>query len=929
MLQLSIQNSSRRAEDGCFRVQLIRECYDAAFQNSLMNKLTFRCALLLLPLMISNAFSASTQKQVIELNKGWQFQLAPDSSLNHVEGVTPDIDQETLRKVSEWTPAEVPGSVQTDLLRNKIIPEPFNRDNEKRVQWIGEEDWQYQTNFDVPASTFARKHVELVFQGLDTYATVYLNGQGVLRAENMFRIWRVDAKPFLKQGSNTLLVVFRSPINEVLKQIEQLPYRLPSISVHDADVEKGIGTDPYTRKAPYQYGWDWGPRFVTLGVWKPVTLESWDEAVIQDLHIAQKEVTSDVANIDAQLEIDSDANTPARVSISYTGPSKSTKNVERNITLHPGLNRVTVPIEIEKPERWFPAGYGPQALYEFSATLDVKRGTADQAKVSTGLRSLELRRDPDHWGRSMEFVINGIPVFGKGADVIPFDSFPSRVTAATYRQILQSARDANMNMVREWGGGIYEMDDFYNICDELGLIVWQDFMFGGDMYPGDAEFLENVRQEAVDQVKRLRNHPSIVIWCGNNEVETGWMHWGDRQQFKAAVGQKTAEKVWQDYLVLFNRVLPDVVVQYGQPVPYWPSSPSANFEDDPDSQRIGDMHYWQVWHALAPIEDYKLQSPRFMTEYGFQSFPEMSTIKSFSIPADWDISSAVMLSHQKNKGGNGRIYDYLLRYFGQPKNFESFLYASQIMQAEAIKMGAEHLRRSRPRTMGSLYWQLNDCWPVASWASIDYYGRWKALQYYARRFYNDLLVSPNEENSALQIYVVSDRQQIQPARLRVRLLDLDGKVLEDKSSDIQVKPLSSDVYLSLPLTQLLAERQRNRVFIDSELLVDGKVVSRNLYFFDKMKDVPLPTAEIKAEIASSGSGYKVTLQASQLARDVYVSFGDLDAKYSDNYVDLLPGESVQIEVSSKASLNQLRQSMKVISLTDAFLPAMLQAKGNP
>jgi len=879
--------------------------------------------LLSLCCLASNVFAAPTQKQITELNHGWQFRLAPDSSLNHVAGVTPDVDPATLQRVSAWTAAEVPGCIQTDLLQNKIIPEPFYRDNEKSLQWIGEEDWQYQTSFDVAAATLARKHIELVFQGLDTYATVYLNGQGVLRAENMFRIWRIDAKPYLKPGANTLLVVFRSPINEVLKQIVTLPYRLPSISTHDADVEKGIGTDPYTRKAPYQYGWDWGPRFVTMGIWKPVTLESWDDAVIRDFHIAQSEVTADLANLSANLEIESTADVAAKIAIGYSRPdSKLAKKIERNLTLHPGINRISVPIEIEKPARWYPAGYGPQALYDFSTTLEVGKTTADQAKIRTGLRSLELRRDPDHWGRSMEFVLNGIPIFGRGADVIPFDSFPSRVTAARYRQILQSARDANMNMIREWGGGIYENDEFYDICDELGLIVWQDFMFGGDMYPGDAEFLDNVRQEAIDQVRRLRNHPSIVVWCGNNEVETGWMHWGDRQQFKQAIGEKAAAKVWQDYMVLFDRVLPDVVVEYGQPVPYWPSSPSANFEDDPDTQRIGDMHYWQVWHALAPIEEYKNQLPRFMTEYGFQSFPEMATIKSFSIPADWDISSAVMLSHQKNKGGNGRIYDYLLRYFGQPKDFESFLYASQVMQAEAIKMGAEHLRRSRPRTMGSLYWQLNDCWPVASWASIDYYGRWKALQYYARRFYNDLLVSPNEENSALQIYVVSDRQQAQPAQLRARLMDLTGKVLEEKSEEIQVKPLASDVYLSLPVTQLLAQRQRNQVFIDAELLVNGTPVSRNLYFFDHMKNVRLPQPEIKANIESAGSGYRVGLQSAQIARDVYLSFGDLDATFSENYIDLLPGELVQIEIKSKASLDQLRQAMKVVSLYDAFLPPL-------
>src|SRR5579859_7734369 len=354
-------------------------------------------------LAVSNAVAAPTQKQAVELNRGWQLRLAPDSSLNHVPGVTPDIDQATLQRVSNWTPAEVPGCVQTDLLVNKIIPEPFYRDNEKSLQWIGQEDWQYQMSFDVAPATLARRHIELVFQGLDTYATVFLNGQGILKADNMFRIWRVDAKPYLKSGSNTLQIVFRSPINEVLKQILTLPYQLPSISVHDADVEKGIGTDPYTRKAPYQYGWDWGPRFVTMGVWKPVTLESWDDAVLRDLHITQSEVTPELANVLAELEVESNGDSAAKISVSYSVASvQNAKTVSRKVTLHPGANHIVIPIEIENPERWFPAGYGPQALYEFAASVEIKNSIADQSKTRTGLRSLELRRDPDHWGRSME-----------------------------------------------------------------------------------------------------------------------------------------------------------------------------------------------------------------------------------------------------------------------------------------------------------------------------------------------------------------------------------------------------------------------------------------------------------------------------------------------------------------------------------------------
>ena len=370
------------------------------------------------------------------------------------------------------------------------------------------------------------------------------------------------------------------------------------------------------------------------------------------------------------------------------------------------------------------------------------RNIAADASLKTGLRSIELRREVTGPNTSFAFVVNGIPIFAKGADVIPFDSFPNRVTPEIHRQILEAARDAHMNMVREWGGGYYESDDFYDICDELGIMVWQEFIFGGDMVPGGRDFQDNVTQEAIEQVERLRDHPSIVLWCGNNEIETGWVHWDDRKIFKESVSPADREKVWQDYVVLFHGILSGVVARYAAPVPYWASSPSANFEDLPDSQNNGDMHYWQVWHALAPIEMYTQQFPRFMSEYGFQSFPEMRTIRTFAQPGDMDIHSATMQDHQKNHGGNERILSYMLRWYPEPKDFPSFVYLSQVLQAEAIKVGAEHLRRQRPNTMGSLYWQLNDCWPVASWASIDYYGRWKALQYYARRFYDDVIVSP-------------------------------------------------------------------------------------------------------------------------------------------------------------------------------------------
>ncbi|HVI10255.1 MAG TPA: glycoside hydrolase family 2 protein, partial [Candidatus Binatia bacterium] len=592
----------------------------------------------------------------------------------------------------------------------------------------------------------------------------------------------------------------------------------------------------------------------------------------------------------------------------------------RTAQLDSGMNHIAFPVRIVKPQLWFPAGYGQQNRYEFSAAIRVGREMEGHAEVKTGLRSIELRRAADEWGKSFEFVVNGIPVFAKGADVIPFDSFPNRVTPEFHRRILQAARDANMNMVREWGGGYYESDDFYDICDELGLMVWQEFMFGGDMVPGDLAFQENVRQEAVDQIKRLRDHPSIVLWCGNNEIETGWWHWDDRQEFKESISPATRDRVWQDYVILFADIIKSAVARYADPTPYMPSSPSANFEEVPDNPHNGDMHYWAVWHQQAPASDYTRQFPRFMSEYGFQSFPEMRTIRSYAHdPADFDIRSRVMQAHQKNKGGNERILTYMLREYREPKDFASFVYLSQVQQAEIIKIGAEHLRRQRPRTMGSLYWQLNDCWPVASWSSIDYFGRWKALNYYARRFYDDLLISPFRHDGKIDVYVVSDKQQSSTAMIRARLLDFDGNVLLEQRKDVRIPAQSNAVYFTVGESELGAKADPHRSFLAFDLEVAGKKVSRNLVFFDVTHSLDLPAApKIETTITQSSDGYALTLKSAKLARSVYISFGELEAGTDDNYFDLLPGEAVTVHLRSSAKLDDLKSALSVKSLTDSF-----------
>jgi beta-mannosidase len=848
---------------------------------------------------------AATEPSSRTLDSGWQFRAI---------GNTDNSD------VKRWHPAQVPGVVHTDLLHNSLIPDPFDRDNEFRLQWVGLTDWEYQTTFQVDSASLGHDHVDLVFDGLDTFADVYLNDQAVLHADNMFRRWRIPAKPLLKAGPNTLRIVFHSAITKMLPYAKALPYILPSISTLNTGNEENIATAPYTRKAPYNYGWDWGPRFLTEGIWQPVRLEMWDALRIDNFHIHQQKVSTDTATVTADLDIEAGKATTATLALAHDELSGAqTNDGTQTLQLDAGMNHVTFPIRIAAPKLWYPVGYGAQSRYRFSAVIRTGREVAARAEVKTGLRSVELRRVPDQWGKSFEFVVNGIAVFAKGADVIPFDSFPNRVTPEIHRKILQAARDANMNMLREWGGGYYESDDFFDICDELGLMVWQEFMFGGDMVPGGVAFQENVRQEAIDQIKRLRDHPSVVIWCGNNEVETGWHHWGDRQQFKESISPEIRDRVWQDYVIMFADILKSAVNEYTD-VPYWPSSPSANFEEVPDNQHNGDMHYWAVWHQQAPAQDYTKQFPRFMTEYGFQSFPEMRTIRTFANkPEDFDIHSTVMQAHQKNKGGNERILTYMLREYRQPKDFASFVYLSQVQQAEIIKIGAEHLRRQKPRVMGSLYWQLNDCWPVASWASIDYYGRWKALHYYARRFYDDLLISPFLHDDKVDVYVVSDKLQPLSGTIHTRLLDFAGNILLDQTKDIQIPAQSSAIYLTLNNADLAVKADPRHSFLVFDLEVGSKRVSRNLIFFDVMHNLDLPVMpQIDATLNKAGAGYTITLQSPNLARGVYVSFGDLDVESSDNYLDLLPGESVTITLKSAATLDQLKSALKIMSLTEAY-----------
>lgn len=871
--------------------------------------MTLTCGMFAAALMLLWTCSGTAVASTRTLDTGWQFRLAPGSTAAKAH---PD--------ATGWRTAQVPGSVQTDLHRAGLIGDPFYRDNETTLQWIGLADWQYQLSLAIDEPTLRRSHVELVFDGVDTFADVSLNGQKLLAADNMFRRWRVPVKNRLHVGDNLLQVTLHSPIARLRPWLAKQPYALPGeFDSAFGDEPKGKQTSNYVRKANYQYGWDWGPRYVTEGIWQPVRLESWNDLRLADFHIAQQHVDAQVAQLQAQFDIQADQAGKVALRVTWTAPDGSRHDAAQEVELAAGENHVVLPIRIRQPQRWWPAGYGAANLYHFHADVTVAGKVVASSDRDTGLRSVELRRQHDRWGRGFAFVVNGVPIFAKGANLIPFDSFPEKVTDARMWHILQSARDANMNMLRIWGGGYYQSDAFYAMADKLGLMIWQDFMFGGAIPPYDDAFRENTRVEAREQVMRLRDHPSIVLWCGNNEVQTGWESWPDRKKFAQAIGPAERARVEQGMHTLFGKTLRDVVQHYAPDVPYWASSPSTDFEGPANVPGDGDMHVWDVWSGSAPIEDYLKTTPRFQSEYGLQSLPALATIRTFTTPADRSPDSPVMRAHQKFDSGNGnrRLLFYIRKYYGEPKDFGSFVYLSQVMQAEGIELAAEHLRSARPQSMGSLYWQLNDVWPGASWSSIDYFGRWKALQFHARRFYAPLRVAPIRKDGRTTVFAISDRTTPLDAQLRTRVMTMDGKLLHERLDAVHLPALSSTAVTELTDVALLQGADPHRSFAVFELMMQGRAVSRHLLYFDRASTLQLPNPELQTELRDSGHGVVLNLRAKHLARAVWIDFGDLDAEVSDNAFDLLPGESIALHVTGTADLASLQAALQVRSLVDA------------
>jgi len=843
--------------------------------------------------------------------------IACNSSRETNKMITKTLDQNwEFRQAdkNQWFPAEVPGCVHTDLLKNGIIEDPFYRLNEHDQQWIDKKNWEYRTTCRIDKQTLSKDKVELQFEGLDTYAEVFLNGDKLLTADNMFREWTVDCKQILKEGKNNLRILLKSPINIGLDKLAKAKVDYPD-PPNDFSEIGGIGDKKvsiFTRKAGYHFGWDWGPRLVTSGIWKPVQIKAWDLATLEYAFFEQNKLTNDQAKLTAKLEIN--AVEPASATISIKIDEKH--NEKKTVSLDRGKNLIEIPFTIDNPKKWWPAVLGEQNLYAIEAILaDGNGNILNSISHEIGLRTIEVIREPDSIGESFYFKVNGHPVFMKGANYIPQDVFLNRVSEDKYEHILQSAVDANMNMVRVWGGGIYEKDIFYELCDEKGLLVWQDFMFACSMYPGNKAFLNNVKQEAIDNVKRLRNHPSIAIWCGNNECLGAWKGWGWEEQVIENQGQEAADYIWQAYKNVYHKILPDVVSQYDSSRFYWPSSPCAGF-GKPANLKAGDEHYWGVWWGKEPFSTYEEHMPRFMSEFGFQSFPEFSTVKKYTKPEDYDIYSEVMKSHQRSSIGNETIEEYMLRDYKKPDDFQSFLYLSQVLQAYGIKTGMEAHRRNRPRCMGSLYWQLDDCWPVASWSSIDYYGKWKALHHFAKKAFNPFLISPHAENGKVKIYIVSDMLSGQKAQMDLKLMDFKGQTKWQKSKSINIEPNTSQVYFTIDKAELLHNNSASEVVLYAELNKGEKRLSDNFLYFAKPKNLNLPQPDLDYSVTKTKNGYSIQITAKNLIKDLYLQMPDIEGSFSDNYFDLLPEREKTIGFETSQSVENAEDKLTTTSLFD-------------
>ncbi len=840
-----------------------------------------------------------------------EIEIFPSAQKNTSNHFRKPLDQNwEFRQVGQdtWYQAHVPGCNFTDLFQNGLIDDPFFKDNEEKLQWIEKEAWEYKTIVTLTKEELNFMQIDLVLEGLDTYADVFINENKVLSADNMFVTWKQEVKRLFRSGQNELKIFFHSPIKFVAQKAKESGLLYPA---GNDQSEENLSV--YSRKAPYHFGWDWGPRFVTSGVWRPIYLEFHDRIKINELHF---DYDIDVHN-DARvcLNLNIEALHPGDISLTVDCLNEQLNTIYHRHSLKDGDNHIKIYFSIHNCKRWWTYALGEPFLYLFNITINDNGNRPINCQKQVGFRDIEVVNEPDADGESFYLKLNGTPIFIKGANYIPQNSFLNKVASSHYHKLFEDVKAANMNMLRIWGGGIYECNLFYEIADESGVLIWQDFMFACTYYPGDKAFLSSVKKEAVQNILRLKGHASLALWCGNNEIKVGSQHW----QWEEIYGYSKEDlaKLDKDYDELFETLLPTSVATHDPKRFYFPSSPISNFESEKD-YTIGDMHYWGVWHGEAPFEDYEKCIPRFMSEYGFQSFPIFKSVKKYTETEDWDIESKVMKLHQRHPKGNELIWAYLLRDFHRPNDFESLLYVSQVLQGMGLKMAMEAHRRAKPYCMGTLYWQLNDCWPVASWSGIDYYGQWKALHYYAKHAYQEILVSITKNGDNIEFHVISDKLMDQTAVLSIKAAKLDGSPIFNESCEIIVKANSSQIVKTYSQETLIGECNIGDVFVSADLKPKAAEESRNAFYFVPPKALNLSKANVEKEIMILDNKIKIKLKSGHLVKNLYLWFDQFEGNFSDNFFDLLPNQQQEISLVVENGTIEKLPTLNMISLVDTY-----------
>lgn len=806
--------------------------------------------------------------------------------------------------------SSVPGCIHTDLMNNELIENPYFRDNESKVMYLGETDWIYDREFTVSEDLLQSEYVMLKCDGLDTFSSIVINGYEIGITDNMFRIWTYDIKEYLNIGVNKITIKFFSTFPYINEKLEERYLHETGIGDH-----RILGSN-YVRKMQCNYGWDWGPMCVTAGIWRDIQVLCYNDTRIDHIQTKQKHTKGKV-ELELIATLSDDyvmTNGKLEIELSLDNQVVETVYIDTNDKV------LSKTLTITEPKLWWPNNLGEQPLYEVKINLYKGEDIIDSKSEKIGLRTLNLDRHPDEYGETFQFVVNDIPFFAKGANWIPIDTFVTRGSEDFYRQLLTDAKDANMNFLRVWGGGIYEPDIFYDLCDELGICVWQDFMFACSAYPiYDKDYEASVKAEVKDNVIRLRNHASLALWCGNNEIE----------YINGLVSDDTSHGAmsWKEYKYMFDDVIPTVMKEYDGETDYWASSPM----DGPDEIRTdgsdstkGDAHLWDVWHGLKPFEWYRTCDHRFNSEFGFQSFPEPEVVNSYTEPDDRNITSFVMEKHQRSGIGNSTIIHYMLSWFKLPSEFEKLLWTSQILQSLAIKYAVENWRRKMPQGMGTIYWQLNDCWPVASWSSIDYIGNYKALHYSAKKFFNPILISgiEDKELNTLEIHLSNDTLEEITGWIKWRVFNFDGRIVDEGTFAATVGANSTSTQKVLELEEFVGthEGATNHV-VTYSFEIENEVKSENTTYFKYPKHLELQKPEFSLIYEKlEERRFKVRIATDKPSLWVWMELENSQAKYSDRFFDLFNDQHKEVIISPniEMDLDTFKNELKVYSIYDTY-----------